>query len=647
MHKRVRLLIPALVAAIVMPFALAAPASAASTSQWAGWAPLTGAGGAYTTTMTLANKPQLIADVTSDSRAGQVGVISGTSTWLAQGTPVGAKYGSSINQPYLNLRPKADTPTAPSTTTYSFRTPTPTSGWTFVLGDIDADQVQIRAVGPNGVALTSAQLGFRGGFNYCAPGVTGKPSCTGSATDVPSWNPTTAVLLGNAAASDTSGASAWFEPSAAIASLTFVYAQRSGFPVYQTWFASLARDITGTVTDQTTGPLNGATVTLTDRTGAVVGTATTAGGGLYSFPGFLATDGYTVSVTPPVGKIAVGAASKPADLTATDAVVDFAVRDIVPVGVSGTVRDTDGHPIAGAVITVDGQSATSGPDGTYRFESVAVGTYTPTITPPAGYTSVAPLPSFTVSTGSESPIVDVDFVVAANPTISGTVTAGGTGVAGVTVTAVGPGGTETTVTATDGTYSFPRVPSGGYTVTVTPPAGSTVDGPASQSVTVATNDVTDVDFALAKAGSIAGAVDDGTTPVPGATVTVSGPGGSTVLTTDASGAYALGSLPSGTYTITLTVPAGYTAGSPLTKTVTVTAAGEAFVDQDFAVTAVVVPPTTPPTTPAQPGTTGTSVGELADTGSSVNAWPAIIAGIVVLLGAAAVIIAAVRRRRSQ
>lgn len=106
-------------------------------------------------------------------------MISGSSTWLSAGTPVGAKYGSSQGRPCLNLRPKADTPKAPSTTTYTFARPTPSSGWTFVLGDIDADAVQIRAIGNDGTALTAAQLGFQGGFNYCAPGLPGKPSCTG------------------------------------------------------------------------------------------------------------------------------------------------------------------------------------------------------------------------------------------------------------------------------------------------------------------------------------------------------------------------------------------------------------------------------------------------------------------------------------
>lgn len=49
----------------------------------------------YTASMMLAGQPSLTADITSDSRAGNVGLISGSSTWLSEGTAVGAKYGAS------------------------------------------------------------------------------------------------------------------------------------------------------------------------------------------------------------------------------------------------------------------------------------------------------------------------------------------------------------------------------------------------------------------------------------------------------------------------------------------------------------------------------------------------------------------------
>jgi len=658
MRLRPRIAAPVLLAALVAPLLLASSASAATTSQWAGWAPLTGTSNTYTTSVTVANNPALIADVTSDSRSGSVGVISGASTWLAAATPVGAKYGSSQGKPYLNLRPRADNATSPSTTTYTFRTPTPTSGWTFVLGDIDADKVQIRAVGPDGVPLTTAQLGYRSSFNYCVPGV-----CTPTQTpaDVPAWDPATRTLSGdpvvNPKSLDTAGASAWFEPNAPIASLTFVYTRVTGFPVFQTWFASLARDISGTVTDANTGALDGVPVTLTDANGTVVGTATTSGGGHYAFPGFLATSGYTVSITPPLGKIAVTASTAPADLTTADAVVDFAVRDIIPVAVSGTVKDTNGHPIAGATVSIGGVSVTTNPDGSYLFDTVPVGTHQALLTQPDGYTQTSGPAPFTIVSGSTTPITGQDFVVAANPTISGTVTASGNGVGGVTVSATGPGGTVSTVTAADGSYSFPRVPAGPYTVTVTPPDGMVVDGAASLPVTVAAVDVTGVDFALAKTGDIAGTVLDTTgAGVAGATVTIDGPAGTATVTTDQSGAYGATGLVPGTYTIDLTLPDGYTTTDPLTKTVTITAAGETFGAENYTVVApVVVPPTTPPVTPPatpDPGTgpagsggSGSGTGGLAATGSVVDATPALIVGAALLVAGAAISVGRLARRR--
>ncbi|MFF1572230.1 collagen binding domain-containing protein [Leifsonia sp. NPDC058292] len=656
MRLRPRVALPVLLAAFVAPLILTSPAAAATTTLWAGWTPLTTAAGVSTTTVTVANNPALVADVTSDSRTGQIGVISGASTWLAPSTPVGAKYGSSKNQPYLNLRPKADTPTAPSTTTYAFRTPTPPSGWTFVLGDIDADKVQVRAIGPDGVALTAAQLGFRGGFNYCVPGV-----CTPTTPtpDVPAWDAATATLSGdpvnNKNSNDTTGAAGWFEPSARISSLTFVYTRVTGLPVFQTWFASVARDISGTVADQNTGPVDGVPVTLTDRDGAVVATATTAGGGAYSFPGFLATDGYTVSIGVPAGKIAVGSPNAPADLTTTDAVVEFTVRDVVPVAVSGTVLDSLGAPIAGATVTIGGQTATTDATGAYLFDTVAVGDHTITVTPIDGYTVAPASRTITVPAGSEDPITDQDFVLTADPDVSGTVTASGAGVSGVTVTATpnGGGSPVSVVTGGDGSYTFPRVPSGGYTITVEPPSDFIVSGTDSRPVTVATSDITGVDFALARTGSVSGAVlDSDGNPVAGAKVTVDGPSGTSALTTDPAGQYGVVPLAPGTYTITLTVPDGYTTTDPLTKTVTITDAGETIVDQNYTLVAdAVVPPTTPPTTP--PGGTApagdpdaSAPGEIADTGSSVDgaliAW---IGAALLAAGATAVGVSGIRRRR--
>lgn len=628
--------------------AIAVPASAATTSDWADWQSLTGTGGAYTTSVDIAAQPSLSATVTSDSRAGQVGVVSGASTWLAQGTPIGAKYGTSRGEPYLNLRPKADNAASPSTTTYSFNAPTPTSGWAFALGDIDADSVRIQAIGLDGQVLTADDLGFRGGFNYCAPGVAGKPSCTGSADDVAVWNPATLTLTGNAAAADTSGAAAWFEPSTPLTSLSFSFTRLAGNPIYQTWFASLARDITGSVDDLVDGPLDGVTLTLTDADGTIVGTTTTAPDGTYSFTGITATDGYSVSVTTPPGKISTTATVVSADLTDTDAVVDFEVRDIIPVAVSGQVLDEDGVPVPNVTVSVDGQTTTTDSDGRYLFTEVAVGTHTVTIAPPPGFTGVSTPPAFTVPAGSEDPIEDVDFVIAENPDLNGTVTANGTGVPGVTVTATGPDGTLTTVTDGNGDYRFPRLPAGDYAVTISTPDGYAPVGPVTRQEQVATDDVEDVDFALATLGSFSGTVttDDGE-PIDGVTIEVDGPGGPQQLTTDADGTFGLGDLPPGTYTLTVVPLDATSVVGPATRTVAITPAGEAIGDQDFVLAEVVVPSPSPsPSDPTPPTPPGTGDDTLPGTGLAPEtfAW-AIGGGVVLVLGATLLIMARRRSRR--
>ncbi|MBS1907707.1 MAG: carboxypeptidase regulatory-like domain-containing protein [Actinobacteria bacterium] len=634
--------------------ALGAPASAATGTPWADWTPLQGTGGAYSGSVQIAS-PQLKADYTSDSLGGSVGVFNGDSVWLAASTDVGAKYGSSRDQQYLNLRPRADNATSPSETTYTFAHPTPTANWTFVLGDIDADQVRITALGPDGRTLTAAQLGFRGGFNYCAPGLAGKPSCTGDAADVPSWDPATTTLTGNAAAADTSGAAAWFEPNAPISSLTFAFTRRAGFPVYQTWFAAITRTISGTVTDTTAGtPSDGTVVRLIGSDGTVLGEATTSADGPYAFPDVLATGGYRVEITPPAGKISDQPA-RAVDVTDGDGTADFTVRDIVPVPVSGAVRDQHGNPIAGATVTLDGgRTVVTAADGTYLLDDVAVGQHTVTITAPDGYTVVSSPEPFTVPAGVETPITGQDFVLQALPTLSGTVTAVGTGVGGVVVTASGPGGTVQAVTAADGTYAFPRLPAGEYTVSVEAPQGYVVSGAASRSETVAADDVTQVDFALARLGSVSGAVtDDGGSPIANARVTVNGSDGPRVVTTGDDGGYALGDLPAGDYVITVTVPDGYTGATPASRSVTITDAGELVDAQDFVLTPVAVTPTptptpTPTVTPTPtptptPAPGGTGGGSLPPTGA--DPLPALGAASVLLL-AGTFLVLAVRRRRA-
>ncbi|WP_337000890.1 MULTISPECIES: MSCRAMM family protein [unclassified Microbacterium] len=633
-------------AIVLIAVLIGATPAAAATTSWATWSPLAGSGGAFMTTVQVAPQPALTATMTSDSRAGQVGVITGASTWLSEGTSIGAKYGSSRDQPYLNLRPKADNATSPSTTTYSFATPTPVSGWAFALGDIDADSVRIVAVAPDGHVLTASEIGLRDRFNYCAPGLVGKPACTGAADDVPSWDAATLTLTGNAAAMDTNGASAWFEPSTPIRSLSFVFTRRSGLPVYQTWFVSQANSISGTVADIVDGPLGGVALTLTDGNGTVAGTTTTAPDGTYSFPGFIATSGYTVGVTSPDDKIAVDATTAAVDITNGDATdVDFLVRQIVPSPVTGRVVDANDNPLAGVTVVIGEKTTTTDATGTYLFDSILEGAHEATIVVPTGYTLAAAPPEFVVPEDNEDLITLDDFVVRANPSLGGAVRWNGTGVPGVTITAsLQGGGTLTTVTGADGSYSFPRLPGGSYTVTMTTPGGYLAKTPVSRAETLSGTDVDGVDFDLSRLGAIGGTVraEDGT-PLADVVLDVTGPGDPQQVTTDAEGIYGLGALAPGTYEVAVRTPPGSTVVGPSTRTVVITDTGEVFSDQDFTLAAAVVPPSPSPSPDPSTGT-GNATGRLPATGLGPETLAWALGGAAVLVVGATLLI--VSRRRS-
>jgi hypothetical protein len=173
-----------------------------------------------------------LGTVVTDSTRLQV--PTGRSTFLNEFTPFGAEYGSSRDQQYLVFGTAAGR--KPSTTTITFDSAAPAGRWAFALGDIDADQAQISAVGANGARLTSAQLGWQEAFNYCAPSP--RPStCAGSdGRDLPTWYPGSATLQGNVA--DTEGASGWFRPTVAVKSLTITFSAQSGIPIGQLWIAA-------------------------------------------------------------------------------------------------------------------------------------------------------------------------------------------------------------------------------------------------------------------------------------------------------------------------------------------------------------------------------------------------------------------------
>ncbi|ROP78492.1 carboxypeptidase family protein [Frigoribacterium sp. PhB107] len=660
------------VVALALALGGATGASAAQGSSW-GEFQVSGSARAYTGTMTLAGGFP-VTTFTSTSR--QATVPSGSSTWQAASTPPGAQYGTSRGLPYLNQRPSQDSPTAAgaAVTTYSFESATPSSGWSFVLGDIDADQATITATGVGGAVVTAAQLGFQGTYNYCAG--TGTPSCDSAGTgDQPRWDAATATLVGNPSAADTEGAAGWFSPSVPLETLTITYQQRSGFPVYQTWFATKTFSAAGTATvdtGETATPYSGATVTVTNAAGDVVGTTETDAEGRWSVPALVAAAGYTATITPRGTDTVEPTAFSLVTADATG--VDFVFpADIVPpatVSAVGAVVDGAGAPVGGREVQIVAEgddvplaSTTSAADGTFAFDGldpakryalidVATGGATDFTAPEdiTGY--VVPLAPETVDvTGT---VANADGTPAANETLDfipvpdeGTAQPTGPDVSVVTgpdgsfeADGLTPGADYVVVVGDDAEHPIPfTAPELGET-----PAPFVLVVPTAAAVAV---DGTVVDSAGALAPGVVVSVLPVGSDVPVATAT-----------TDAAGRFVFADLtPGTTYRLAVTG-----AGDP-TEFV-------AYVDRTlgtFALLAAEVPPVEPPVTDPGAGTpstppaggagtggngagtsTGTAGGRgpLAFTGSDVD-QPLLLAGGLLAAGLGLVAGgAALRRRRT-
>ena len=243
--------------------------------------------------------------------------------------------------------------------------------------------------------------------------------------------------------------------------------------------------------------------------------------------------------------------------------VDSAAN-LAPGSITGTVTvAATGAPKAGAAVSTNGASTTTGADGTFSLTDVTPGEHVVTVSA-AGF---ATMTAAIVVAGGQT--ATLNFALSPPGTITGHVTdaAGGSPVAGAAITY--QGGEVTT--AADGSYTISGIASGNQTIT----ASATGYDSLTKTAAVPANASVTVDFALTKTQTwIAGGVSDSVTlqPIQGATVSYSG--GST--TTDALGRYKLQNTPPGTYDVTASAP-GYLSA---THQVVVTAG--AYASQEFA-----------------------------------------------------------------
>ena len=277
---------------------------------------------------------------------------------------------------------------------------------------------------------------------------------------------------------------------------------------------TLTYTVSGTITDGTS-PMEGVTVTLTGSKE----TALTGADGTYSFT---VDHGFSGTITPAIANYTFA----PVDITLSQVTANSTGNDFVGTPdsypVSGTVT-WNGQPLEGVYMNFEGISndPTTASDGTYTC-------YVPTGW--AGY--IAPIktgftftPSFITVPSVSAPVTGQDFVATHNPVaISGTITEDGTPLINVAVVATDDQGAvvDTWYTMSDGSF-YGSVPYG-FSGDITPEKANYSFTPAFRTYANLTVSVADQDFEGLNVAtySVSGTITDGTSPLEGVTVTLTG-----------------------------------------------------------------------------------------------------------------------------
>jgi len=157
--------------------------------------------------------------------------------------------------------------------------------------------------------------------------------------------------------------------------------------------------------------------------------------------------------------------------------------------ISGTIT-ASGTGLVGVSVSDGTRTATTAADGTYTLTGVPAGSYTLTPTR-TGYVFSPGTLAATVSSANLTVQNFTATLTASTFTVSGTITASGTGLVGVSVS----DGTRTATTAANGTYTLTGVPAGSYTLT--PTRTGYVFSPGTLAATVSSANLTAQNFTAA------------------------------------------------------------------------------------------------------------------------------------------------------
>lgn len=231
--------------------------------------------------------------------------------------------------------------------------------------------------------------------------------------------------------------------------------------------------------------------------------------------------------------------------------------------VSGTVRSTDGTPVAGATVTLsDGSSSvsgTTGSDGSFDVKAPSDGTWTLAVTAD-GYLD-GTVDSIVVGDGQTRVWSGLDVrLEPAAAEVSGTVTdTDGAPITGVRVDVVDSKGPASVLTGSDGTWSASVAPGDATVSYPVMPDGYEAVTDTSRSLDLEAGDSAVFDLKVRlKDGSVTVAATDPGGPIQGVGVTVDGLDAST----DEKGAARIDGLHSGWHKVSYTVPDGLRADGP-------------------------------------------------------------------------------------